>query len=227
MGKWIDLIGTSLNYIKVGLTGVRLKNDSGNLAVRNTGDSADASITTSKVNISGDAIDINSDAASSGADWKYTIQRPSSGMTSAVTLTLPVNDGSAGQALMTDGDGVLSWASAGDTSLCLKVDGVSIAHDSSSPITAMTLPQDARIMKVLCRVTTAFDGTAPTASVGVSGTTSKYLGATSIDLKTIGLYEVNCSEDAASSSESIIVTLAGDSSSAGTASFEIYYATPA
>ncbi len=227
MGKWIDLVGTSLNYLKIGLAGVRLKNNSGNLEIRNNGDSADASLTTSKVNISGDVLDINSDAAGSGADWKYTIQRPSSGMTEAVTLTLPVNDGSAGQALMTDGDGNLSWASAGDTSLCLKVDAVSIAHNSSSPLSAMTLPQYARIMKVLCRVTEAFNGTAPTASVGISGMISKYLGATSIDLKTIGLYEVNPSEEPASSNESIIVTLAGDSSSAGSASFEIYYAIPA
>lgn len=227
MGKWIDLVGSTLDSIRVGLTGVRLKNNSGNLEIRNTGDSADAAITTSKVNVSGDVIDINSDATGAGNDWKYTLQRPSSGMTAAVTLTLPTTDGSAAQVLATDGDGNLSWASAGDTSLCVKVDGTNLVFGSSSPVTAMTLPDTARVLKVLCRVTTAFDGTAPTASVGIAGTTSKYMGATSLDLKTVGLYEVNPATEAVSGNESIIITFAGDSSTAGAASFEIYYTIPA
>lgn len=112
MGLWTDIVGSVRGYIRLGLTGVRLKNSSGALAVRNAGDSADAAITASKVDISGDVIDINSDAAGSGADWKYTIRRPSSGMTAAVDLTLPVDDGASGQVLSTNGSGVLSWASA-------------------------------------------------------------------------------------------------------------------
>lgn len=227
MGKWIDLIGTSADYIRLGLTGIRLKNNAGNLDIRNAVDNADAALTTSKVNISGDILDINSDAASSGADWKYTLQRPAAGMTAAVTLTLPNSDGSSSQALITDGSGVLSWASAGDTSLCVKVDGVNLAFGSSSPIAAMTLPDTARVIKVLCRVTTAFNGTAPTASVGISGTTSKYMGATSMDLKTVGLYEVNPTAEPVSGNESIIVTFAGDSSISGAAVFEIHYVIPA
>lgn len=42
MAKWSNLAGTLLGYIRIGLNGVRLKNSSGNLVVRNAGDSADA-----------------------------------------------------------------------------------------------------------------------------------------------------------------------------------------
>lgn len=57
----------------------------------------------------GDTLEINSDASSSGADWKYTLQRPTSGMAAAVTLTLPVDDGTPNQVLKTDGSGALAW----------------------------------------------------------------------------------------------------------------------
>ena len=70
---------------------------------------ADAELTAAKVNVSGDVVEINSDAANAAADWKYTLQRPAAGMTAPVTLTLPVDDGAASQVLSTDGAGVLSW----------------------------------------------------------------------------------------------------------------------
>jgi microcystin-dependent protein len=40
--KWSNLAGTLLGYIRLGLSGVRLKNSSGSLSVRNAADSADA-----------------------------------------------------------------------------------------------------------------------------------------------------------------------------------------
>lgn len=40
--KWANLAGTVLGYIRLGLSGVRLKNSSGSLSIRNAGDSADA-----------------------------------------------------------------------------------------------------------------------------------------------------------------------------------------
>lgn len=39
---WSNLAGTVLGYIRLGLSGVRLKNSAGSLSVRNAGDSADA-----------------------------------------------------------------------------------------------------------------------------------------------------------------------------------------
>lgn len=42
MATWANLAGSVLGYIRLGLSGVRLKNSSGSLSVRNAGDSADA-----------------------------------------------------------------------------------------------------------------------------------------------------------------------------------------
>jgi hypothetical protein len=51
MGLWTDVIGTVRGYIRLGLTGVRLKNSSGALAVRNAGDSAYADVECGNVNV--------------------------------------------------------------------------------------------------------------------------------------------------------------------------------
>lgn len=49
MGLWSDLIGTVRGYILLGVGGVRLKNSSGALSVRNTADSADAQVVASSL----------------------------------------------------------------------------------------------------------------------------------------------------------------------------------
>ena len=81
-----DLIGTTLNFFRIGKTGPRLKDDSGNLAVRDSGDTADVEVTASQFNASSDVgLVINSDAAGTGDDWKFTIERAPTGMTGDVT----------------------------------------------------------------------------------------------------------------------------------------------
>lgn len=228
MGWFTDLLGTTRAYFKIGgTTGVRLKNNAGNLEVRNTGDSADAAVTTSKVNVSGDVIDINSDAAGSGADWKYTVQRPASGMTAAVTLTLPPDDGTAGQVLQTDGSGVLTWASAGTTGLAVKMDTTSLAFGTASPVSMFTTGAADIIDHIDVIIDTAFNGT-PSASVGIAGSTSKYFAATDLDLTaTAGtVFTVHPGLDAAGA-ESLIITYSAGGASAGAARFIVFYGTPA
>ena len=228
MSLFSDLIGTTKAYFKIGsTTGVRLKNSAGDLLVRNTGDSADAAITTSKVNVSGDVVDINSDAAGSGADWKYTIQRPASGMTAAVTLTLPVDDGTASQVLGTNGNGVLSWVSAADTALADKMDTTSLAFGTTSPVAMFTTSAADVIDRIEVIIDTAFNGT-PTMSVGIAGTTSKYMGTTDVDLTAAAatVFEVHPGLDAAGA-ESLIVTYAAGGAAAGAARVIVHYGTPA
>jgi hypothetical protein len=230
MSLWSDLLGTVNSYFKIGLTGVRLKNSSGNLLVRNSADSADAEVTVSKVKISGDNYEINSDAAGSGADWKYTIARPTSGMTAAVTLTLPPDDGSSGQVLQTDGNGVLTWASAGTTDHLVHVDTTTLAYGDSSPKSMFTLPANAVIHKVVVIIDTAFNGTAPTASVGVDGgSASKYVAASQIDLKATAktVFEIHPGEAPNGSTEDLEIAYSADGSSAGSARFEVHYSNPA
>lgn len=223
-----DLLGTLKSTFKIGLSGPTLKNTSGNLTVRNTGDSADAEITASKVNVSGDVLTINSDAAGTGSDFKVNIQRATSGMTADVTLTLPVDDGTPNQVLATDGSGVLSWVSAASTSDLTHVDTTSLAFGSSATTAMFTLPANAVISAVEVVVDTAFNGS-PTMTVGVSGNTSKYLGSTDCDLTAAAttIFRVSPGIAANVSSESLIITYAAGGASAGAARVLVYYANPA
>jgi hypothetical protein len=77
-------------------------------------------------------------------------------------------------------------------------------------------------------VDTAFNGTAPTATVGISGNTSKYMGATANDLKGTAkdTYITHPGEPASGSSENLIITYSADSSSAGSARFLVRYTIP-
>lgn len=227
-GLFSDLLGTTKAFFKIGgNTGVRLKNDGGDLAVRNTGDSADAEITTSRVNISGEDIVLNSDSAGAGADWKITIQRPTSGMTADVTLTLPVDDGTAGQALSTDGNGVLSWVSAGDTSLADKLNSTALAFGSSSPVAMFSTGASDIVDYIDVVIDTPFDGT-PAVSIGITGTTSKYAGTTDIDLTAAAGTSFQIHPNlAAQGAEALIATYSSGGASVGAARIIVHYATPA
>lgn len=229
MGIWQDILGTTASYFKLGLAGVRLKNSTGDLVVRNSGDTADAAVTASKINVSGDIIDINSDAAASGVDWKYTLQRPTSGMTAPVALTLPPTDGTPGQVLGTDGSGGLGWVSAADTSLNDKLNDTTLVFGSSSAV-AMFSTGAADVLEYFeIVVDTAFDGSTPTPSmsVGVDGTVSKYVASTQVDLTVVGSYRVHPGV-AAQGVEALIITFtAGGGASAGAARVIAHYSTPA
>lgn len=228
-GLFSDLLGTTKAFFKIGGTaGVRLKNNAGDLLVRNTGDTADSAVTASKVNVSGDVVDINSDAAGAAADWKYTLQRPAAGMTAAVVLTLPVDDGTPGQVLKTDGAGVLSWVAAGDTSLADKLDTTSLAFGTASPVAMFTTGTADVVDYITVVIDATFDG-APSASVGISTATSKYLSATDIDLKaTAGtVFHVHPGLAAAGAAEALIITYAAGAATVGAARFIVHYASPA
>jgi hypothetical protein len=225
-GIFSDLIGTTRGYLKLAINGVRLKNSGGNLLVRNTGDTADAEITASAVNVSGNTITLNSDSAGAGDDYKLTLSRPATGMTADVALVLPSDDGTAGQVLVTDGAGNLSFASAANTALCDKVDTTALAFGTSSPAAMFTTGAADVINLVEVVVDEAFDGAAPSLSIGIAGTASKYMATSDVDLKTIGTYQVHPGL-VAQGIESLIATLNADSSTAGAARVQVYYATPA
>ena len=226
--KWDDLIGTVKSYLRIGLAGPRLKNDSGNLAIRNAGDSADAEITAAKVKVSGDDLELNSDAANSGADRKYTLRRPSTGMGAAVTLTLPPTDGSPNQVLKTDGGGNLDWTDAGDTSAAEKMDTTTLAFGSSSPVAMFTLPANNIINQIEVVVDTPFDGT-PSASVGISGQASKYVAASDIDLGAAAatVFQLHPGKPAEAGTEALIITYAAGGATVGSARIIVHYAQPA
>jgi hypothetical protein len=177
--------------------------------------------------VSGEVLELNSDAAGSGADWKTTIQRPASGQAAALTLTLPVNAGTAAQVLSTDGTGVLSWVSAGSNASSDKMDTTGLAFGTASPLTLFSTGAADIIEKVQVVIDTAFNG-APTLSVGVSGTTSKYMSATDVDLTAAAgtVFEVHPGLTAAGV-EALIATYAAGGASAGAARILVFFGSPA
>jgi len=224
-----DLGGTLLNYLKVGYRAAasRLKYVTGGFVIRNAGDSADAALTASKLSASGDDIEWNSDAAGTGDDWKQTLSRPATGMTADLQLFLPPVDGSPGDYLGTDGAGQLAFIPLpGGSTNVPGVDNTALAFGSTSTLAMFTKPANGRLPLILVNVKTAFNGTNPTVSIGVTGTLSKYAGTDDIDLTTVGIYAIYPDEDVTVGTEAIIATYAADSSSAGAAIIETTYVVP-
>jgi hypothetical protein len=209
MGFISDLKGTATGFIKLALNGVRLKNDNGNLVVRNSADSADAQITTSKITVTGNELTI-------GSAETITITRPDTGMSGNYSLTLPVNGGNSGDVLSTDGTGVLEWIAPSSSPSNAVYSTTTVAFDSSSPVTLFTLPANATMLMVRVVVDTAFDET-PSLTIGISGNTDKYLSSSQIDLNAVDSYDVIPSVVPNVASESVIATYTANSATVGSA----------
>ena len=180
-----DLLGTTLTKFQVGLgaAGLTLKVATGKFRSRNVADTADAPIVGSIIAASGDSLQLNEDATNLSADWAYNINRPASGMTAAQTLTLPPDAGTNGFGLVTNGAGIASWqpvVGGADKSV---TDTTALVFGSVSPVSNFTLPANALVQEVKVVIDTPFTGgTGASASVGIAGTTSKYMGSGSLDL---------------------------------------------
>lgn len=215
MSAWNKLIGTQTGVFILGLLGVRLKNNAGNLQVRTNDDADFADVSAQDVIVSNNTTGFDVTLTTSGtqaADW---------------TLTLPPDDGTPGQVLSTDGTGVTTWISAGNTDLAWKVDTTSFAFGSGSTITAFTLPANAVIDRVSVIVDTAFD-TAATLSVGVNGgSASKYFGSGDANLQVIGRYDVLNESEAVGTTEALELYYSAASATAGDGRVLITYAIPA
>lgn len=141
-------------------------------------------------------ITINPDAAGSGADWAYHINRPTSGMTAAVTLTLPIDDGTTGQSLITDGAGALSWSTisggggSGTVTTVSVVSANGFTGNVANPTTTPAITLTTSITGILQGNGTAISAASVTGTGNVVQATSPTLvtpilgaaSATSIDL---------------------------------------------
>ncbi len=226
MSRFSDLLGTLRTRFRIGLSGVTIGSSSGALIVRNTADSADAPLTASQVNVSGNSLLLNSDADGSGADRTYTLSRPASGMSGNVVIVFPPDYGTAGQTPITDGAGNWTWASVGSTASSIKADTTTLAFGSSSPVSMFSTGASDVLFRVAVIVDTSFDGT-PSLSIGVSGTASKYMAASDIDLTAAAgtEFEVHPGLPAAGV-EALIATYSAGSASVGSARILVDYATP-
>jgi hypothetical protein len=229
MGRFLDLLGTVNTKLQIGLgaSGLALKVASSKLRARNVADSADAPLVGSVIAASGDALQLNEDAAGSGADWLYTLQRPATGMTAAQTITLPPNAGTNGFALTTDGAGNTSWSSVASGTDQAKVDTTALAFGSGATVAMYTHPANAVMVGIQVVIDTPFNGT-PTLSIGIAGTTSKYMASTQVDLTAAAgtVFDLEPGVVASGSAESIIATYSAGGASAGAARILANYVIP-
>lgn len=207
-----DLVGTLQSYLRIGT--VRVKNDIGVVRMRNAADTANVPLTASVI-------------AAIAADGKRSGWSVPEGMTADVDYVMPAADGSTSQVLTTDGNKTLSWSTVAVDQNTVKEQIETIAFGTSSPVAMFTPPANARIQKVVVDVKTAFNGTAPSLSVGVAGGTSRYMGATDSLLKTVGIYEVTPMYEEDGTPDEVIITYSADSSSEGSAKVSVTYANPA
>lgn len=229
-GKFSDILGTLAQKFQIGLKGPLFKNNVGAVEARNAADDAYAEIRAALFATFGNDFELNSGAAGSGADWKMRLRRPSTGMTHDITLVLPATDPAPGQALTVasfEGDVVtLQWTTVAGGSDKLVVDTTTIAFGDSSPVALFTKPANAIIEKIQVVIDTPYNGT-PSLSVGVSGTTSKYLATTQVDLTAAAgtVFEVTPGK-VAGGSEALIATLAPGGATAGSARTLVSYVIP-
>ena len=229
MGRYIDLLGTTADLLRVGIgaTAVGIKQVAGKLRVRNKADSADAPVVGSVIASSGDFLEINEDAAGVGADFKLTLARAAAGMTANRTITFPAEAPTAGFGLVTDGAGNLSYqvlAAGNDKAV---IDTTTLAFGSAATTALFTAPAGAVIIGVEVIVDTVFNGT-PSLSVGVGATVSKYLGATQVDLTqpATTIFDVQPGLPAAGVAEALIATYAAGGATGGSARILVTFAIP-
>lgn len=232
MGRFADLIGVLGGKLQLGLGGAQIKNNAGTVEARNAADSAYAQMRMLLAAITGDDIVLNEQASSSGSSWKFTLSRPSTGMTHDITVIMPSGDPSVGQALTVASFAsniiTLQWTTIAGGAEKLVVDTTTVAFGSTSPIAMYTAPANAVHTMFQVIVDTTFNGT-PTLSIGVTGTTSKYVASTQVDLKAAAgtIFEVCPGVAANGSTENVIATYSAGGASAGSARILAYYAIPA
>jgi hypothetical protein len=210
MSVFAKLAGTTVGSFILQITGVRLKNSSGTLDVRNNADTAFApvNVSTAKVN---------------GTTYGTTLQSSSS-QTTDLTITLPATAGSPNQVLQTNGSGVTTWvdSSSGATDV---TDTTSFAFGSSSTISMFTLPANAVILSISVIVDTAFDGT-PSMSVGTAGNASKYVGSSDTLLTLAARYDIFPADVPDTSSEALQIAYTAGSATVGAGRVLVNYSLP-
>lgn len=230
-GRWLDLIGSVLGKIQLGIGGPFVKNDSGTVAARNAADAAYVAVRAALFQTYGNDFELNAGAASSGDDWKMTISRPSTGMTHDLQVIFPSGDPTTGQALTVAsfaGDVItLEWTTVAGGTDKVVVDSTSLAFGDSSPVTMFTRPANAIVLGVTVVVDTPFDGT-PSLSVGISGTPSKYMPTTAVDLTAAAktAFEYTPNEQAVGSTEAMIATYSQGGAAVGAARILTAYVIP-
>lgn len=236
MGVFRDIIGVLGANLQWGIGGPRIKRNGTALEVRNAADNALAELvasllTAAGVNITGDDLVLNSDADGTGGNRTMTLRRPSSGMAANVVIVLPADDPAPGQAMtvasFAGGVITLEYTTVAGGTDKVVTDTTSLAFGASSPLAMFTLPANAVVKSVKVVIDTAFNGT-PSLSIGISGTTSKYMGSGQVDLTAAAgtVFEVDPGLASVGSTEALIATYSASGAAAGAARILVDYVIP-
>lgn len=232
MGKFANLLGTVLDRFQLGLTGPLFKADSGQISARNADDTDYVALRAALVRVFGDAIELNAGAAGAGADRVMRLVRPDTGMSSDIDIVMPADTPSPGQVLAvtaySSGTVTLGYVtSESGASNMVLVDETDLAFGSTSPLALLTKPANAVLMAVKVVIDTPFNG-APTVSIGIAGTTSKYAAASHIDLTAAAgtVFELDAGAPSVGTTEDIIATYSAGGATEGAARIQLVYGIP-
>ena len=100
-----------------------------------------------------------------------------------------------------------------------------ITHSSGASVVIGNISQNKKVQTVTVDVTTAFDGSAPTLTVGDAGDNDRLMTNDYIDLKDVATYEVTPNFTYTNATDtSVLAYFDADSSSTGTAVITVTYA---
>lgn len=169
-----DLAGTLNSWLRINT--VRLKDNSGTLDIKNAGDTAFSSVAVNELHVHG-----------SNASNSVKLKAPS--LSAILSLTLPATDGSAGDALTTDGSGNLSFSAGSSGTAAYTIKKFHFTQADNGTTSVFTPPASSYILKVQVDVTAAAAGGSSTIEVGISTSHAIYMANDLAWLHTVGLYE--------------------------------------
>lgn len=191
------LAGTLLQFFRIGgAAGIRLKNASGVLNVRNALDTAWAALVGQTVKVQG-----------SNETNGIVLSAPGS-MAANVTYTLPGADGSTGDFLKTDGAGTLDWAASTANADQTHEEQFTQATGTADVVPAP--PDNATLLSVIVEVESAASSGAPTISIGTSADPDAYMLTSESDLTEAAVYRVNPMAELGASPAAIQMTVSAD-----------------
>ncbi len=221
-GYFSNLLGTTKSAFRLGKGGPAVKANAGVIEARNAADSDYADIRAALVEVFGDDVVLNAGASEAGADWKLTLSRANTGQTESMQVVWPGPSPASGQVLgvasIASGVVTLEWVNAAGGDDVVKVDTTALAFGDSSPLAMFTMPANALGLEIEVIIDTAFDGT-PSLSIGVSGTPSKFMAATEVDLTAEAgtIWHVKLANAPEGGSQALIATYAAGGATAGAA----------
>jgi len=144
-------------------------------------------------------------------------------------LRMSVTDAVSGGVETYLGDHVYIWDADGSTWIDIgpAISSTNVTYGYTAPLafgtgSPVTVRANAigKAVRVKVNVTTAFDGTAPTLSVGDTGNAARLMATTEVNLKAIGQYISECYYDYTVATD-IQATYVADSSTAGAATITV------